>query len=92
MPAARPWPSTEAQRAEIMGNGANDANRLRPTCVRWPRRTSRRHELANIQPPTVAKQFQVSHSTAARWVGMARQRDLLPQTTPGKSTIEEQSK
>jgi len=37
-------------------------------------------------PPTqaVAQHFKTSHSTAARWVGMARKRGLLPPTEPGK--------
>lgn len=32
----------------------------------------------------VADHFDTSHSTAARWVGMARKRGLLPPTEPGK--------
>lgn len=41
---------------------------------------------AEGRPPTqaVSVYFDTSHSTAARWVGMARKRGLLPPTKPGK--------
>lgn len=41
---------------------------------------------AHGRPPTqaVADEFATSHSTAARWVGLARRREFLPPTQPGK--------
>jgi hypothetical protein len=46
-----------------------------------------REAFAEGMPPTkaVAEQMGASHSTAARWVGMARKRGLLGPVSPGKS-------